>query len=90
MVEEVAKRRIVHQIGRDLQREQLKARKISREALQYSSAQKLTKCADKELAKEVALSDQNVALEFTMQKTYKDPAKHIHLCPVFFLQQCAW
>ncbi len=71
-----------HRVGRDLQREQLRTRKAAREALQYTSSQQLTKGADKDLAQELAQSEHNIASEFTMQKTYKDPSKHEQLCPV--------
>jgi len=74
----------MHAIGRGLQQDQIKTRKIAREALQVCASQKLTKIADKDLATELAQSEHNIASEFTMQKTYKDPSKNVHLCPVIY------
>jgi predicted component of type VI protein secretion system len=76
-------RRNEHKVGQEIQHHQLKVRKASREALQYSSAQSLSKTADVHLAKELNLCKPEISTEFTMQRPYVDPSKSESLCPVF-------
>ena len=80
--ERESQRKVVHQAGHELQREQLWAKQASRETLQFTSSQRLSKGANKDLAHDLAQSEHEIVSEFIMQKTYKDPSKPQHLCPV--------
>ena len=73
---------IKYQAGRELDLENLKAQRTSREALESSSSQSIVKTISREFPSEFTVNKNDFSTSVGPKTTYRDPARRLKLAPV--------